>query len=713
MNKRTTLLLGIGLASVLGYLAYSRTAATGTVGAAAADTFKVSRGPLRVTITEAAELYAAKSVDLRSGVEGRSAILWLVEEGKYVKKGDKVAELDVSDLEDRADNQEIAVSRARAAEITADKNFEIQKNQNASDIEAAELNVLFAQLELEKFMGRGGTDTQVGRIGTNGNGSLHGGQDKAQGSGIQGEREQRLVAAKADIELAQSELKTAEFRLEWTEKLYANEYVSETELQTDQLKRQRALNQLQLARNKLEILEKYELPKTRMELEARVREANAELERTKLWCEAKLASQRADLESKRQQLDLEEAKLAKYREQIKAGTLYAPSDGLVVYAVTGDRRRREPIDLGTEVREGQAIISLPDVTTMKVKTSVHEAHVDKVSDALARARDEGLPRPKVTMKIDALPDRVFFGRVTRVAVVPDSNRSWFNPEVKLYTTHIELEGDRSGLRPGQSASVEIEVAQLEDVLTVPVQAVHREGRVLYVWKHTDGAAVAVPVETGIASDQLVVVEKGLAEGDVVFLSEPEGVGRPEFAELNERIEAELKQNEAEVRAASISEASSRRPGAAAKEAPGRSSFDGERPPYGRRDRGPRGDAAGPGRRGDGAGPARDEGGGRRGRGDPAQRARSNEFWAAAKERFPEHADELDDRRGRFRNGALMKKVLEDPQLKEKFSDVVTRYQQLLERFQSGEFGGGRGGFGRERGPRERGERDRGGSRRDG
>ena len=54
---------------------------------------------------------------------------------------------------------------------------------------------------------------------------------------------------------------------------------------------------------------------------------------------------------------------AKLDEQIKACTIRAPEDGLVIYATSIDRNQREPVQEGTTVRLSQWLIRLPNVKT--------------------------------------------------------------------------------------------------------------------------------------------------------------------------------------------------------------------------------------------------------------------------------------------------------------------------------------------------------------
>ena len=699
--KPTTAILGLLILGGGGYVAYTQLGGDTSDATLDADVYLAKKGPFKFRVTESASLYAAKSVDLRSQVEGRAAILWLETEGEWVKKGAKVAELDVSTLKDRAENQEISVSRAKASKINAEKGLEIQKNQNASDIESSRNEVLFANLELEKFLGRVEMQRRTGAPAVIGEDSTSltsgttkkGGTADASKSGDDdvtfGEREQQLVAAKADIEIAEEELKRASNELEWTIKLHKKDYVTDNDLEADQLKVKKAKKTLTLAKNRLYILDNYTLQKTERELVAKVKEAQAELARTKLQCEARLVQQEAELHSKTQEYDLEVAKYEKYKQQVSAGTIYAPSDGLVVYATAGDRRRREPIDLGTEVREGQAIIKLPDVTTMKIKTSIREVQVKYVQ-----------PGQDVTIKVDADTENSWFGRVARVAQVPDSNSSWFNPDSKVYTTHVEILGDTSKLRDGQAATVEIAVADLKDVIAVPVQAVQRAKYVTYVWKRSSSGPVAAEVETGMSNDRRVVITKGIDDGDEIMLSPPVGVPAPDFKKRNDEI--------AEQRTAA--EKAVRKQAGKVSDNEGNGSMNGRR--GGMNGGRSRGDRGGRGNRSRGAGGR--EGGNRRG-GGSAMMTQFREFTAAVKERFP---DENIEGFGWMRNQELMNRIKADPVIKEKFGDYLKQMEER--RRNRGNRGGGegrRGGnrFGGGEGRRGGGEGRRGGpgGRRDG
>src|SRR5262245_40947469 len=76
------------------------------------DGSEVRRGPLRISVIERANLKAAKSVNLKCELEGRSTILWLIEEGSIVEAGELVCQLDTSQQVQRRVEQEISVQNA-------------------------------------------------------------------------------------------------------------------------------------------------------------------------------------------------------------------------------------------------------------------------------------------------------------------------------------------------------------------------------------------------------------------------------------------------------------------------------------------------------------------------------------------------------------------------------------------------------------------------
>ncbi|MEX0964508.1 MAG: HlyD family efflux transporter periplasmic adaptor subunit [Pseudohongiellaceae bacterium] len=123
-------------------------------------TFEARRGDLDITVLEGGSLEALQSQEIRSQVRGREGvkILSIVEEGYRVTPEDVAAgkilvELDQAQLIDEQLNQEIAVETAEASYIERKAQFEIQLNQNMTDLNDARQGMRFAKLDFEKFLG--------------------------------------------------------------------------------------------------------------------------------------------------------------------------------------------------------------------------------------------------------------------------------------------------------------------------------------------------------------------------------------------------------------------------------------------------------------------------------------------------------------------------------------------------------------------------------
>ena len=192
----------------------------------------------------------------------------------------------------------------------------------------------------------------------------------------------------------------------------------------------------------------------------------------------------------------------------------AQKSGLVVYGGGGDRRfyyGEEQIREGATVRERQPIITIPDITQMAVRVKIHEAQIKKIQKTMP-----------ARIQIDAFADKHLTGEVSKVAVLPDSQDRWMNPDMKVYLTTIEIDGAHDWLKPGMSAKVEILVDQLEAVVYVPIQAVIPSGGKHVCYVVDRGDPEVREVEIGQFNDEFIEIKKGLKEGERVMLRAPEG-----------------------------------------------------------------------------------------------------------------------------------------------------------------------------------------------
>jgi len=470
------------------------------------STYLVQRGDLTISVTESGSLRAMREENIKSEVEGTTRIISIVPEGIYITPedvavGKVLVELDSSNLRERLAQQEMNLAAATAAYAQAREAYDIQVNQNESNIQAAELKVRFARMDLERYLGERLT-AQLGHGEVN-CAALVASPDLA-GAALQEKR--KLESA---IDLAREEVSRAEVKLAFTEKLHQSGYVSKEERDADALALTRRRVELEQAQTALDLFLRYEFPKQVLKLLSDLTEATRELERVKARARSELAKAEADRQSRQAHYMLQKDLTEKVRNQVEKCVIRATRPGLVVYANPRDwRGARTRIEEGAEVRERQAIINLPDLSDMVCEVKIHESAIERIRRG-----------QRCYVTVDALPDQRLEGEVTKVSVLPDST-NWLNPNLKTYATEIALKQTNGNLKPGMSARAEIIVADLRGVIYVPVQAVFVRGGRHYCYVQGSGRLEVRPVKVGQSNDKFVVIETGLKEGERVLLYSP-------------------------------------------------------------------------------------------------------------------------------------------------------------------------------------------------
>ncbi len=444
-------------------------------------TFVARKGALTISVLESGTIKAREQLILKNEVEGRTSIIFLIEEGTRVKKGDVLVELDASSMQDNKIDQEISVQNAEAAFISARENLAVAKNQAQSDIDVAELTLTFADQDLDKY--------------------------------IKGEYPNQLKAADEEVTLRKQELTVAKQRYDWSQKLAAEKYISATELQEDELKKERAQQNIILSQNDKDLLEKYTYVRQMAQLNSDVKQAGMALERTRRKALAEVAQAEADHKAREAELARQKDKLAKLVRQIKNAIIKAPADGLAIYATTarrgGFRGSQEPLDEGQEVHERQELIYLPVGESSIVEVDIHEASLKKLQ--------LGLP---VIITVDALPGRKFLGHLDFIAPLPDSQSMFMNPDLKVYSTRVNVDDEDPILRSGMSCKVEIIVAQYPDATYIPVQSVITEAGETRVYVMEGDTPVRRTVKIGLDNNRMIRILEGVAEGDIVLMEPP-------------------------------------------------------------------------------------------------------------------------------------------------------------------------------------------------
>jgi RND family efflux transporter MFP subunit len=242
-----------------------------------------------------------------------------------------------------------------------------------------------------------------------------------------------------------------------------------------------------------------ELEKARLAYEE-VRAANSAFD-------ASVAAARANVTRAEQEVQMQQQKLDE-------GLVYAPCEGVVVYAGAGDPAAPRKIAVGMIPFEGMPLLFLPDTSSMMVDAEISEFDLGKLRLG-----------SRAELRLDAYPELRFQGEVASVGALARQKMSRVTGKptgVKVFDVTVQVQGDDERLKPGLSASLEILVSEHPGALYLPLAAIFVDELDRTVVYLRDGRSVEERVvELGGSTDRIAIVSRGLAEGDEVLLAAPQ------------------------------------------------------------------------------------------------------------------------------------------------------------------------------------------------
>lgn len=383
-----------------------------------------------------------------------------------------------ADLRDKILHQEKSVADAERDLGNAKKDLALRRIETASANRQAALDVEFAQQDLDRY--------------------------------IEGDTPLQLLKMEGDIALAEEEIKRAEEKLASTRKLREKGYATSLEVQSNELTIKKQQNSITQTKKQQELFLKFEQPQQKKRYEAKLDQATVEQQRTIQKSNTLVESAEGTVLRRTEGLKAQQERLVLYKEQLVKSEMRAPQDGLVIYARSSSRYNDTYIKEGALIRKGYSVIDLPDISELMAVVQVHESFVRHIKTG-----------QKAVVRIDSLPDREFQGVVRHVAPTPDARRKYYE-NISVYDTHVWIQDENSqlpeDLKPGVSAKAEIIVAELNDVMMVPVQSVttYKGQKVVQVKRGEN--VVVVPVKTGQFNNRFIEIKDGLKEGDQVSLA---------------------------------------------------------------------------------------------------------------------------------------------------------------------------------------------------
>ncbi len=301
----------------------------------------------------------------------------LVDDGQQSEKGELLAEVDRAEFEARQAEAEANVKRAGENAAKLEGLLALYRNTLPTEVSRAEANVSALKSRLREL------ET--------------------------GHRSQEVAQAQRTFEAARFTMENAKKDKIRFDTLFAKKIVSEKERDAMQLKYETALKNYQKAGEELSLLKEGFRKESIQVARANLAEGVAALEQAKSNLR-KIDIAERDVKAATAQLDGARAALNLADIQLEHAGLRAPFNGIIT------SRDVEP---GEVVNPGREVISIADLSQMKLKVFVGETEIGRVK-----------PGQKVKVKIDTFPEKTYEGYVSYIS--PEAE---FTP--KIIQTHKE------------------------------------------------------------------------------------------------------------------------------------------------------------------------------------------------------------------------------------------------------------------------------------
>jgi HlyD family secretion protein len=184
----------------------------------------------------------------------------------------------------------------------------------------------------------------------------------------------------------------------------------------------------------------------------------------------------------------------------------APADGVITTIA---------VSAGERVQTGEVLAHLTNYTTLQTVAAIDELDIPKIQVGQT-----------ATIKVSALPDQTFTGKVTGIA-----NEGTSTNGVSSFNVNVSIDNPQN-LKVGMSTETNILTASKDSALYVPLDAVHSTNGQKFVILASENtsqgqttgqnqgqnwSANRVAVKTGLANADFVEITQGLSEGQSVRL----------------------------------------------------------------------------------------------------------------------------------------------------------------------------------------------------
>jgi HlyD family secretion protein len=247
-----------------------------------------------------------------------------------------------------------------------------------------------------------------------------------------------------------------------------------------------------------DLLSGIEVEKTRIQRDA----AKSKVELLEQKVKYKTESAQLDVQISRSNEGHYRTRMDDLMDAMDSYTVRAPVSGVVIYKRDWNNEAKQ---VGSNVFIMDAIMEIPDLSTMRAKIQVDELDSGKV-----RIGQEAI------ITVDSVQGKSFVGKVVNVGTI--LKQATFDRPQKVNDIYVEFNDlDKKLLRPGMSLKSQIRVGQYPQVVVIPLSSIQeRDGRsFVQVWQPQNKAFEWREIQLQTNDGMTAVVESGLTANEKI------------------------------------------------------------------------------------------------------------------------------------------------------------------------------------------------------
>ncbi len=239
-----------------------------------------------------------------------------------------------------------------------------------------------------------------------------------------------------------------------------------------------------------------------------VEEADVLVRELQTQIQLKAGAQAAEMRIAQIAEKLEIDHVARHEDDERRLKVYAPMDGMVVVLARDSHQgERKTYDRGDLISPGTPFLQVVNRNSLQVEGTINQAEVTRFKLG-----------QKATIGFDAYPGRRYSGEVTSIgAIATASGRQQYY--IRSIPLRVRIDETDQQIIPDLSAYANVVLERIDDALVIPEGAVEKNGEEAFVDVKSGESFVRRAVQLGPSDGVSVAVTEGLADGDVVRLTQ--------------------------------------------------------------------------------------------------------------------------------------------------------------------------------------------------